>query len=126
MSVPTKEEISNRVAFSRKRIENEPRESTGIFPDRVIVALSSDRDEWRELASGLSEALSNVRNQLASEEACHLGNLATLNKESVVCRSENSRLRAERDEVVALLESYGHDLNWSAKMESLRAKMRTP
>ena len=39
---------------------------------------------------------------------------------------ENERLRAERDECVALLESYGNDMLWSSKMEALRAKLRTP
>lgn len=31
---------------------------------------------------------------------------------------------AERAEMVALLESYGHDINWSNKMEAMLAKLR--
>lgn len=39
---------------------------------------------------------------------------------------ENDRLRAERDECVALFESYGNDMHWTAKMDALLAKLRTP
>jgi len=42
MSRPTAEQIDRRVLFSRMRVKNEPHESTGIFPDQVIVALADD------------------------------------------------------------------------------------
>ncbi len=70
------------------------------------------------------EDVKRMRNQIHLAVACGMDTEA--DRIALWLADDNDRLRSERDEVVALLESYGHDLNWTAKMDALLAKLRTP
>lgn len=130
--MPSQEKIAYEVAMCREIEQKWPSQAAH---SAVIVALAAE--------------LERLRAELATETACHLSNLATMNKESVEYRSENGRLRisaaewgdiatsqaesiatlrAERGEVLALLESANpcgpQSEEWDRRRHSLVAKLR--
>ena len=98
MGALTKEQLESHVSYSRRMLalSGDPNYIGGT-KDEVIVALD---DEIRLL-----------RRNLEAEEACHMSNLATMNRESVDYRTEHGRISAERDEWRTLASGLSESLS---------------
>ena len=91
------DEVARRVAFSRKRLENEPRESTGVSPDRVIVALA---DQVAALESANAELRAQAvqwEQQIQASAKAHERTVAELRADNNRLQQEVVRLGDERD-----------------------------